>query len=58
MRMQAAYQYKARSFRPINTSMRYHEASPDYFRALGIEVRRGRAFDGHDKVDSPKVMVI
>jgi predicted permease len=37
---------------------RYHEATPDFFRALGIPVRRGRAFDGHDKADSQKVMVI
>jgi predicted permease len=37
---------------------RYHEATPDYFRALGIPVRRGRAFDGHDKADSQNVLVI
>jgi predicted permease len=37
---------------------RYHEASPDYFRALGIPVERGRAFDDRDKSGGPRVMLI
>jgi predicted permease len=37
---------------------RYHMATPGYFRALGIAVIRGRAFDEHDKADSRRVLVI
>lgn len=37
---------------------RYHEASAGYFRALGIPVVRGRAFDEHDKAGAPGVMII
>ncbi len=37
---------------------RYHEATPGYFRALGIPVVRGRAMDEHDKADSRGVLVI
>ena len=37
---------------------RYHEATTDYFRALGIPVLRGRAFDSHDKADSRLVLII
>ncbi len=37
---------------------RYHMASPGYFRALGIPILRGRAFDEHDKADSRSVMII
>lgn len=37
---------------------RYHEASTGYFRALGIPVVRGRAFDEHDKTGAPGVLII
>ncbi|MFL6689198.1 MAG: ABC transporter permease, partial [Alphaproteobacteria bacterium] len=37
---------------------RYHMASPDYFRALGIPLLRGRFFTDADKVDAPQVMII
>jgi predicted permease len=37
---------------------RCHEATPDFLRALGVPVLRGRAFDSHDKADSPHVMLI
>ena len=37
---------------------RYHEATPDFFRALGIPLQRGRAFDAHDTADSRPVWVI
>ncbi|HEX3747022.1 MAG TPA: ABC transporter permease [Bryobacteraceae bacterium] len=40
------------------TTARYHGASPDYFRALGIPLIAGRYFDDHDTKDSPKVVVI
>ena len=37
---------------------RYHMATPGYFRALGIPLVRGRAYDDHDKVDSRPVLII
>jgi predicted permease len=37
---------------------RYHVASPDYFRALGIPLERGRFFDGRDKRDAPNALII
>lgn len=37
---------------------RYHSASPDYFRALGIPLVRGRFFDQRDTKDSPKALII
>jgi predicted permease len=37
---------------------RYHMATPDYFRALGIPLLRGRFFTDADKVDAPQVMII
>jgi predicted permease len=37
---------------------RYHVASPDYFRALGIPLVRGRFFTGGDYIDAPLVLII
>jgi len=37
---------------------RYHAASPDYFRALGIPLLRGRFISSGDSKDSPTVMVV
>ncbi|MFZ0588918.1 MAG: ABC transporter permease [Bryobacteraceae bacterium] len=37
---------------------RYHEASREYFRALGIPVIRGRAFDARDTAESRPVLII
>lgn len=37
---------------------RYHEASPGYFRALGVTLVRGRAFEEYDKQDARGVLVI
>lgn len=37
---------------------RYHSASPDYFRALGIPLVRGRFFGESDNHDAPQVMII
>jgi putative ABC transport system permease protein len=36
----------------------YTVASPDYFKALGIPLLRGRVFDEHDTPDAPHVAVI
>jgi len=36
----------------------YRVVSPDYFRALGIALQRGRFFDAHDVLDAPPVMLI
>ena len=37
---------------------RYHMATPDYFRALGTTLVRGRFFTDADTNDAPKVMII
>ncbi len=37
---------------------RYHMASTDYFRALGVPLVRGRFFDESDKRDGPTVLII
>jgi predicted permease len=37
---------------------RYHMATPDYFRALGIPLVEGRFFTEADKADAPKVVII
>jgi predicted permease len=37
---------------------RYHMATPGYFSALGIPLRRGRFFSDADKADSPQVWII
>ena len=40
------------------TTARYHVASIDYFRALGIPLLGGRFFTGHDNKGVPNVIVI
>ena len=40
------------------TTARYHVASLDYFRAMGIPLLNGRFFTGHDLRDSPNVIVV
>ena len=37
---------------------RYHTASPDYFRAVGIPLLRGRFFNDQDSKDGPRVLLI
>ncbi len=37
---------------------RYHAASADYFRALGIPLLRGRFFNAHDRKDSQPSLII
>ncbi len=37
---------------------RYHMATPDYFRAIGIPLLRGRFFTDADKKDAPLVLII
>ncbi len=37
---------------------RYHAATPDYFRVLGIPLIRGRAFDSHDETGGRGVLII
>jgi putative ABC transport system permease protein len=36
----------------------YRDASPDYFRAMGIPLRKGRVFTDQDKADRPLVAII
>jgi predicted permease len=36
----------------------YYPITPDYFRAMGIPLRRGRYFDRRDTADAPRVAVI
>ena len=36
----------------------YRVVSPDYFRAMGIPLQRGRFFDAHDSADSQPVTII
>jgi predicted permease len=40
------------------TMARFHIASVDYFRALGIPLIRGRFFTGNDDTNSPTVIVV
>jgi predicted permease len=40
------------------TTSRYHEASPDYFRAVGIPLRHGRFFTLHDDEKAPIAIVV
>ncbi|HEV1288272.1 MAG TPA: ABC transporter permease [Bryobacteraceae bacterium] len=40
------------------TTARYHVATPDYFRALGIPLAAGRFFDGREDKDGPYVIII
>jgi predicted permease len=40
------------------TTARYHAASPDYFRALGIPLLRGRFHNAGDDNDAPTVIVV
>ena len=35
-----------------------HDVTPDYFRTLGIPIRKGRGFTSEDRGDSPKVVVV
>jgi putative ABC transport system permease protein len=36
----------------------FHQVSPDYFRALGIPLLRGRSFDARDVREAPAVVVV
>ena len=36
----------------------YRSVSPDYFRAVGVPVLKGRAFDAHDNESAPFVVVV
>ena len=37
---------------------RWERVTPDYFTALGIPLKSGRAFEARDKLDAPKVVVV
>jgi putative ABC transport system permease protein len=41
--------------RPVST---HYNIGPEYFRAMGIPVRRGRAFEAHDSAGSAPVAII
>jgi putative ABC transport system permease protein len=36
----------------------YRSVSPDYFRAVGVPVLKGRAFDAHDDESAPLVVIV
>ncbi len=36
----------------------FHPVSPDYFKTLGINLRRGRVFTAHDRAGAPRVALI
>jgi predicted permease len=40
------------------TIARYHIATPDYFRALGIPLLAGRFFDGHEQLEGPYFIIV
>jgi predicted permease len=40
------------------TTARYHAATPNYFRALGIPLLSGRFFDGHENKDGPYLIIV
>jgi len=39
-------------------SMNYYSVTPDYFRAMGIRLSRGRLFNAHDDSHAPRVAII
>ena len=39
-------------------SVRYQVVSPDYFRAMGIQLREGRSFNEGDTKDAPQVVMV
>jgi putative ABC transport system permease protein len=39
-------------------TFRYRVISPDYFKVMGIPLRAGRSFDGHDDQNSPGAVII
>ncbi|HEY6329828.1 MAG TPA: ABC transporter permease, partial [Blastocatellia bacterium] len=41
-----------------HTTARFHSASPDYFKALGMQLLAGRTFTDHDDASTPNVIVI
>jgi putative ABC transport system permease protein len=42
----------------LNPALNYQVATPGYFKAMRIELRRGRLFTDRDKAESPKVALV
>jgi putative ABC transport system permease protein len=43
---------------PEERMAEFRVVTPDYFRAMAIPVRRGRAFDDHDRIGSQDVIIV
>jgi putative ABC transport system permease protein len=41
-----------------NPGLNWEAVTPDYFRAMGIRLLRGRAFDESDRENSPRVVIV
>jgi putative ABC transport system permease protein len=41
-----------------NPALNYQVATPDYFRAMRIRLRRGRLFNSEDRAESPRVVLV
>ena len=44
--------------RRVNPPLNYQVATPGYFRAMHVSLRRGRLFDEHDDLRAPRVAIV